>query len=84
MATKNHPKDHSTNFACGVIESLTINLLAILLEKGVLNRQEANKLIAGMKSDLRVFRGGTEAARADALAGRLDDLARSLGISKAN
>jgi hypothetical protein len=84
MAKKSPQQDHSSSLASGAIESLTMNLLAILLEKGAINRQEADKLIAGMKNDLRAFRGGPEGAGAEALVQRLNEVARRFGVTKPN
>ncbi len=73
------------DFAARIIESLAINVLAILLEKAVLSPDEAGKLIAGMKADLQAFTVGTaEAAHAKELLDRLDDLARRFALTKPN
>ncbi len=68
--------------ASEVIESFAINLLAMLLKRGVIEREEASQLLAGVKTELRAC--NAEAARAETLAERLDQLAWRVGLTKLN
>jgi hypothetical protein len=79
------PQDGPPGVASGAIESFVINLLTILLKKGVIQPEEAGTLIAGVKSEIRALAStSAEERRAELLMRRLDDLAHSLKVTKPN
>ncbi len=84
MAKKTR-QEHKLNLASDVIEPFAINLLGLMLEKGVVSHEEASKLIAEMKTDLgTLVAGSTDQDGAGSMIRRLDQLARHYGVTKPN
>jgi hypothetical protein len=69
-------KNRSPSNASHAVESFAVHLLTLLLERGVVERDEAAKLIANVKADFAgPYVGEDETVRADELKERLDHLA---------
>ena len=79
-----HKNDFAEHTASELIESFALNLLDLLLQRGVVDRDEARTLITNVKAEINALQPQSEDFSHEVLAERLAGFAQRLRLTKPN